>query len=478
MSERCDVCVVGGGPAGIVFAARMAQLGHEVCLIERRATPRNRAAESLTPGIWPLLDALGARAAVEAGGFAPGRRWAVRWETDRTEWRDHRGEAGLLVDRNRFDAVLLAFARAAGVRVLQPAVMRRYSYGDGHWQMSVASDSREVALSAALLADASGRAGALRGRRQATGARTIALYAGWRGAALPENSRIVAAAHGWLWGLPQAPGLYTTMAFVDAGMVGKNGAEPLLRRLMAECGLMDGAGQADLATPVRAADATPYLDDEPIGAAHIKLGEAALALDPLSSTGVQKSMQSALAAAVAVHTMLAQPQRTETAREFYRDLLRDAAARHQRWAGAYYQTAANRHDTPFWRRRAADEATAAPSLPPAVDAGRVSQGPISQGLRGRPADLMVRLSPAAEIVDTPCVVGEFIALKPALRHPSLARPVAFLGGHELAPLLGAIAGCTTLVDLMRAWPATIPFSDRPVIADWLLRHQVVVPLIP
>ena len=34
------VCVIGAGPAGSTFAARMAQLGHDVCLVERQSFPR------------------------------------------------------------------------------------------------------------------------------------------------------------------------------------------------------------------------------------------------------------------------------------------------------------------------------------------------------------------------------------------------------------------------------------------------------
>ena len=44
--RMAEVCVVGAGPAGSVFAARMAQLGHEVRLIEQERFPRGRLGES------------------------------------------------------------------------------------------------------------------------------------------------------------------------------------------------------------------------------------------------------------------------------------------------------------------------------------------------------------------------------------------------------------------------------------------------
>ena len=43
------ILVIGAGPAGSVFSAKMALLGHDVCLVERAAFPRSRLGESLTP---------------------------------------------------------------------------------------------------------------------------------------------------------------------------------------------------------------------------------------------------------------------------------------------------------------------------------------------------------------------------------------------------------------------------------------------
>jgi 2-polyprenyl-6-methoxyphenol hydroxylase-like FAD-dependent oxidoreductase len=74
--------VVGGGPAGSTFAARMAQLGHDVVLVEQAVFPRRQLGESLSPGVLPLLDMTGARAAVEAAGFRRVRTVLVLWEGD------------------------------------------------------------------------------------------------------------------------------------------------------------------------------------------------------------------------------------------------------------------------------------------------------------------------------------------------------------------------------------------------------------
>ena len=51
LQERpmAEVCVIGAGPAGSTFAARMAQLGHQVDLIERQRFPRGASRRIAEP---------------------------------------------------------------------------------------------------------------------------------------------------------------------------------------------------------------------------------------------------------------------------------------------------------------------------------------------------------------------------------------------------------------------------------------------
>jgi flavin-dependent dehydrogenase len=84
-SQRVDVCVIGAGPSGSALAIRLAQLGHDVWLIERSMFPRSHVGESLSPGIWPQLELLGVARTVAAAGFWPLRTSLVQWATAFTD---------------------------------------------------------------------------------------------------------------------------------------------------------------------------------------------------------------------------------------------------------------------------------------------------------------------------------------------------------------------------------------------------------
>jgi flavin-dependent dehydrogenase len=451
------------------MAIRMAQLGYAVCVIERAIFPRSHIGESLSPGVRPQLEMLGLGAAVVSAGFRPCQTSVIKWDSKTAVRRDFSaGGGGLLVDRGRFDTLLLDRARALGVRVMQPAVVRsRTRHADG-WRLEIESADGVGTLNAGFLADARGRSAALSSRKQHSGRRTLALYGYWRGSRLPQEPRIEAGFDAWYWGVPLPDGTYNAIVFVDAADFRAQRTTSLAASydaLLRRSGLMDECRDAVLSGPVRVADATPYLDGESIASDSIKVGEAALALDPLSSSGVQKAINTALTGAIVVNTMLRCPERADAAGHFYRSNLAESSDQHRRWATQHYATATSVKSGPFWRTRAGGAVVEQQPVAPSIDFGRTS-----------PADLPVALSPEATVEDEPCIVGDLIVLKPALSHPGLERPVAFLGGIELVTLLRPLHAGMALGALMDHW--RIPIGSKPAIAKWLLDHRVLTPHFP
>jgi flavin-dependent dehydrogenase len=456
--RQVDVLIIGGGPAGSALAIRLAQFGYDVCLVERAVFPRSHIGESLSPGVRLQLEMLGMGAAV--AGFRQCRTALIKWESEAVIRRDFGDASGFLVDRGQFDSILLERARSLGVQVMQPAVLRRRVCHQDGWNIELESAGGKSTVEARFLADASGRAAALRGHKQRTAPRTLALYGYWRGGNLPAAPRIEAGPDCWYWGVPLPDGAYNAIVFVDAEDFRAQAIplhlayDALIRQshLMAEC------RDAALSGPVRIADATPYLDSDSIGPRSIKVGEAAMALDPLSSSGVQKAINTALTGAVVVNTLLRCPERADAASKLYTTRLADASDRHRRWTAQYYAAVA----TPgaFYHARAAG-AAAGPE--PVTAAGTP--------IRNLPAHIRVALSPETKFIDEPCIVGDLVAMKRALHHPGLDRPVAFLHGWEIATLLRSLHPAIRLDSLIAEW--NIPAPSRQAIATWLLEHRIL-----
>src|SRR5262245_44761361 len=220
------VTVIGAGPSGCVFAGRMAQLGHDVTLIERLTFPRQRLGESLSAGFLLMLEMIGARAAVERAGFSHIHTVSVTWDAGVTERHDPHAQ-GLLVDRGRFDALLLEQARTLGVRLLQPASVRECQAIDNGWRLLVDCGGSSIDLVADFLVDATGRTGFLRAQRTRQEVSTVAVYAYWEGTRFPEQPTIEAGADAWYWGVPLPDGRYSSLVFLDATTLRAQRGRPL-----------------------------------------------------------------------------------------------------------------------------------------------------------------------------------------------------------------------------------------------------------
>ena len=75
---RCDVLVIGGGPAGSTISALLAQRGRDVVLLEKSRHPRFHIGESLLPFNMPLFERLGVAKEIESHRHAQVRRGVCR----------------------------------------------------------------------------------------------------------------------------------------------------------------------------------------------------------------------------------------------------------------------------------------------------------------------------------------------------------------------------------------------------------------
>jgi flavin-dependent dehydrogenase len=350
-----DVCVLGGGPAGTTAARCLAQLGYDVCLLERETFPRPRVGESLPAGVLPLLDALGVRDRVERAGFLRPKSALVKWAAPTVERRVHPGPPGLQVDRGRFDLLLLDAAQEAGVRVIQPAIAARPTRRfDGRWSIDLRM-AEVAAITAQFIVVATGRQGFLGGKRNRASAATLALYGYWQGTTIegPET-RVEAGCEEWVWCAPLADGTVAAAGFIDPKRVAvarSKNLTALYRSALSRSAVARGCLDGSLISDVSACDASCVHTLEPIGEHIIRIGDAGLAMDPLSSQGVQSAIASGLQSATVVNTVLARPSDAATAARFYQERLREKLVRHCATSARFYGEMAEISDHSFWHRR-------------------------------------------------------------------------------------------------------------------------------
>ena len=85
----------------------------------------------------------------------------------------------------------------------------------------------------------------------------------------------------------------------------------------------------------------------------------------------------------------------------------------------------------------------------------------------------VRLPAGAALTPTPCLVGDRIEWRRALTHPALDRPVAFLGGDELAPLLDALDAADSLATAINNWDRRLRPGGGHAVAAWLHHRSLI-----
>jgi flavin-dependent dehydrogenase len=460
-----DVCVIGGGPAGSTIAHRLASLGRDVCVIERQSFPRHHVGASLPASILPLLEVVGVRDLVEGAGFLRSRHIAVWWAEAAPAVRTRPGLPGFHVDRGEFDRLLLQSAEANGVRVLQGArALPPERLRDGGWRIRFQQDGRLQEVRARIVVDACGDRSILPGGRKRFSAPLLALYAHWRSAPGGETAgRVEAGENEWFWHAPLGRGKSVAAVFVDpkrlSGTAPAN-IETAYREMLGRCRLFRDVLVGGIEGPVKACDASSRHAQEPATSDFVRVGDACLRVDPLSSQGVQLAIAGAIQAAIVVNTLARCPQNSDAAITFYKDRQMEKVRQYAARTAAFYRERAAVCDQPFWRRRAGlvEDAT-----PPDLSREQLD------------GNCRIALSGSATIEQTPTIEGELIVARPALHHQALQRPVAYLDGVEIVPLLNRIRPGQRARAVVQSWSGQVPSENGWKMMQWLWDRRILVP---
>ncbi|MDU8910759.1 tryptophan 7-halogenase [Aestuariicoccus sp. MJ-SS9] len=357
-----DVAIIGAGPAGAALAGLLAPRWR-VTLVDARKDPAPRIGESLIPAARRLLRDMGLLRAVAARGYLAYRGNRSAWGGPAFAFTDFLRDPdgpGWHIDRVDFERMLRQTAVSRGATACFGPTLRALHRRGGQWAITL--DSGEE-LTARIVVDATGRKAAVARQLGLVPERQGRIVALWlRGAdASPRDaglSTVAAVESGWLYTAVVLGGrvlaLHTDADLVTPDLRARGGVERMAR---AHPAFGDSLRTADFQDAPEIVPAHGAILPQVAGDGWLAVGDAAMALDPLSSRGLFNALYSALAAATEVDARL-----TGAIGSFsdYHDHMQGIAAKYEQDALRMYRAETRWPDAPFWQRRHAGQERQAP----------------------------------------------------------------------------------------------------------------------
>ncbi|MCO7567279.1 tryptophan 7-halogenase [Pseudomonas sp. S 311-6] len=337
------ILVLGAGPAGAATAIGLRRLGYPVTVVcDWR---RFSAVEGVSQRVLEGLRHAGLAGGLAEAAIAATRQ--VRWNGEHLQLNQE-----FLLDRQRFDQALRDDLQLAGVRLVEGRV-REVMREDGH---QVRLDDGQL-LQADFLVEARGRQAPLAADRL-RGPETVSLLNLWQSTPGTPASAVESLDDGWAWMARLADGRCYWQITLDAGTAQLPGKAALpaycaerRRRSALVAGFFDE--RALLPAAVHARSSTAILAGECSGGDWLRVGDAAMAVDPLSGNGIFQSLSSALQAPAVINTLLREPRREALARRFHQERIEQLFLRFARIGRDFYAQEQARGEHAFWARRRA-----------------------------------------------------------------------------------------------------------------------------
>lgn len=467
---------MGGGPAGSVLATRLARLGYQVCLLDRRDDREGNGSngeapisvgETLSPSVPLLLSHAGVDLDWSPPMALPTTGHLVCWGTRemvRVPFTPEGRVRAYQVDRSAFDRALRQKASQTGVVVFGGATLQEFRRVSGDsWQVTFSTSTHgQRRVSGRWIADATGRRRRLGGRLttyRTCPPRLVGVVGYWRsrGSEGQGDFMIEALENGWLSFAPLPRGQANLTFMTGPEALRTRGTKSLLEFYLQSISSSHyiRATVSSFTPPsqVGVFDATPRIAASSIGPGWILVGDASSELDPLSGQGVQKAIGSALAASVVVHTSFARPSHTEAAFRFYQEREQGVFATHLQALHRQYAQETRWAEQAFWKARAGPSEGSAAGKSPSDFRG------------GEPAPLhpydRIRPGRGIRVVHRPVLEGEFIEVREVVVVPGNVRGVRYWGTICVPELLDLLGDSPTVMEgvqrfLLRTDPSLNP----------------------
>lgn len=359
-----DVAIIGGGPAGSAAALAVDVSRHRVGVFEKSEFPRHHIGESLLARTVPYFKRLGIWEKLHERGYVQKPGALFVWGGRRDPMILDMPEPGYAfqVLRADFDHALLSEAKERGARVWHGRRLQGFEVRDDHVLLrGTAERGPGWQARARYLVDATGgvryTARALKLRfREYDGPRVAvsAYFDGARPIEEPHSGRIITEAceSGWFWFIPLPSGLTSVGLVTDARRL-REAADPLsafheeLRTAPITQGHLRVATMRSGWQAIRYANS--IVEEEAWQHSVLRVGDAAMFVDPLFSTGVHGAVFSGYMAGACLGSVLDGDVEEARARVIYNRKCADYFARTRETVRLLYGFHPGK--TRFWAER-------------------------------------------------------------------------------------------------------------------------------
>lgn len=345
MTIESSILILGGGPAGGAVALGLRRLGYEVTLVSESRP--FLAVEGINETAITQMRRAGFSFALR--GLPDPVAKLVSWngvvDHDRTE---------RLVNRNEMDNGVLLDLQSTGVHVIEGCAGKITAFGNGY-QVDVESDGRNMLIPARFLVEARGRGAPCQGLKRQRGEETISLLQYRQGDSSEVGSVVESFDRGWAWLASWSDGTRYLQLSLDASLselqdkasIPKLFANELAKLKHADSFLRDTRPVG----LIHARSSTPVLCNEAVSENWIRVGDAAMASDPMAGPGIAQALSSAIEAPAVINTLIQKPERIELAKRYYQDMINHHFERFGRSGRDRYNNEQRWSDSSFWSSR-------------------------------------------------------------------------------------------------------------------------------
>ncbi|MFK0731035.1 MAG: tryptophan 7-halogenase, partial [Gloeotrichia echinulata HAB0833] len=311
-----DVAIIGGGPAGVAVALTLQKQGEKrIAILEKSRQDEFRIGETVPPNIRTVLGQLGVLDSFAQDDHLLSLGNCSAWGGSQLGFQDfffYPGGNGWHLNRSRFDTALANAAEKRGTILMrETTVVGCNQIADGRWSLTLRrKNSLPFQVITSFVVDASGHRSVFATRVGAKKVRmdhllgVAAVFTWDKDAPQDYHTLIEATELGWWYAarLPNDRAIVTFMT--DSQLLRKyrlfrpeTWAAYLKKTQYIQKLTYQAASQSRLLIQPAFSQ---YLD-QMTGYGWLAVGDAAFSLDPLSSAGIYKALQSGIKAALAIN---------------------------------------------------------------------------------------------------------------------------------------------------------------------------------